>query len=303
MIITPASIRALFVTFNKQFQDGIKLADSSYKNVASVVPSSSASNVYSWLGQFPQMERWAGRRVLRDMQAHGYTLPNILYTSTLTVARSDIEDDIVSSYGPLFTMQGQEAEQYPNRDVFSLLKTGEYNLCYDGQNFFDTDHPVYQNPDGTGMVTPVSNFFQGAMGSPGWYLMDTTKAIKPLIFQQRIKPQIVNKQSDASSDEVFMGDQYLYGIRARSAAGYGLWQLCVKSTKPLNAASYEEAYQALRNMKADGGDPLNVRPELLVVPSNLLPAAKAVVGKETLAGGESNPNYGLSKILDCGWLN
>jgi len=301
MIITPESIRALFVTFNKQFQDGIKLADTAYKDVASVVPSTSAANVYNWLGQFPQMEKWAGRRVLRDMQAHGYTLPNILYTSTLSVARTDIEDDIVGGYGPLFNMQGQEAEQYPNRDVFSLLKVGETNLCYDGQNFFDTDHPVYEKTDGTGTAEPVSNFFAG--DGPGWYLMDTTKAIKPLIFQQRTKPQITNKQSDATSDEVFMGDQFLYGIRARSAAGYGLWQLCVKSTKPLNAANYEEAYQALRNMKADGGDPLNVRPELLVVPSNLLPAAKTVVGKETLAGGENNENYGMSKILDCAWLN
>lgn len=302
MIITPDSIRALFISFNKQFQDGLKLADTVYKDVASVVPSTSSANVYAWLGQFPHMKQWIGSRVLRDMAAHGYSITNILYESTVSVPRVDIEDDNIGVYSPLFQMQGQEAEQYPNRDVFSLLAKGDSELCYDGQNFFDTDHPVYENVDGTGTAVPVSNLFTGD-GPAAWYLMDTTKPLKPLIFQQRVKPQITNKQSDATSDKVFMDDVYLYGIRARSAVGFGFWQLCAKSTKPLTAESYEEAYQALRNMKADGGDALNVNPALLVVPSNLLPAAKRVVGAKTLPGGGDNPNYGLSKVLDCAWLN
>lgn len=303
MILTPDVLKALMVTFNKSFQDGIKLADSTYTQVASVIPSTSASNTYGWMGQFPHMKQWVGARTIRDMQTHAYTLQNILYESTVGVEQTAIEDDNIGIYSPMFQMQGQEAEQYPNRDVFSLLNNGDTQLCYDGQNFFDTDHPVYSEVDGTGTATSVSNFFDGLTDNPAWYLLDTTKAIKPLIFQQRVKPSLTNKLSDKQSDYVFMNDQLLYGIRARSAAGYGLWQLAVKSTKVLNAANYQEAYQALRAMKADGGDPLNVKPELLVVPSNLLPDAKAVVGVEYLANGGSNPNYGMSKILDCGWLN
>jgi phage major head subunit gpT-like protein len=301
MIVTPDSIKALMVTFNKSFQDGIKLADSTYTQVATVVPSNSRANTYGWLGQFPHMQKWIGARVIKDMAAHAYSLENILYQSTVGVPRVDIEDDNIGAFAPVFQMQGQEAEAYPNRDVFSLLKTGESTLCYDGQNFFDTDHPVYANVDGTGTATAVSNYFTG--DGPAWYLMDTTKPIKPLIFQQRVKPQLTNKLSDTSSDHVFMNDELLVGIRARSVAGVGLWQLAVKSTKPLNAESYEEAWQALRNMKADGGDPLNVVPELLVVPSNLRGKAQAVVGAKTLPGGGDNPHYALSKILDCAWLN
>lgn len=303
MIITPDTIRALNVSFNNAFQAGIKLADSQYTQVATVVPSNSSSNVYGWLGQFPHMKQWVGSRTVRDMAAHAYSLNNILYESTVSVPRVDIEDDNIGTYTPIFQMQGQEAEQYPNRDVFSVLANGDSIICYDGQNFFDTDHPVFPNVDGTGTPVSVSNIFTGAPDAPAWYLMDVSKPIKPLIFQQRIKPQITNKLSDANSDKVFMEDTFLYGIRARSAAGVGLWQLAVKSTKPLNATTYEEAYQALRAMKADGGDPLNVVPGLLVVPSPLLPAAKAVVGSELLSGGASNPHYGLSKILDVAWLN
>ncbi|WP_347253460.1 Mu-like prophage major head subunit gpT family protein [Leminorella grimontii] len=302
MIITPDTLKALSVTFNKSFQDGIKLADSTYKDVAMVVPSSAASNVYGWLGQFPQMKAWnGGSRTLRDMASHGYTIDNLKYESTVSVDRVAIEDDNIGLYGPIFQMQGKESEVYPNRHVFGLLKVGESQLCYDGQNFFDTDHPVYPNVDGTGTPTAVSNYFAGT--STAWYLMDTTQPLKPFIFQERTKPQITNKLSDQTSDKVFMDDVFLYGIRARSAVGFGLWQMCVKSTKPLTPENYQEAYQALRAMKADGGDPLNINPALLVVPSTLVPAAKTIVEKQFLAGGEDNPNYGLSKILDCAWLN
>lgn len=303
MIITPAVISALNVSFNKSFQKGIGLADSSYKQIAMVVPSSAQANVYGWLGQFPQMQLWpqGATRQLRNMAAHGYTLPNLKYESTVPVSRESIEDDQIGTYGPAFEMQGQEAEQYPNRDIFSLLKNGHSSLCYDGQFFFDTDHPVYPNVDGTGTAEAVSNVFTGT--GEAWYLMDTTKPVKPLIFQERIKPQITNKTSDKDSDHVYMSDEFLYGIRARSAAGYALWQLCVKSTKPLNAANFEEAWKTLRNMKGDGGDPLNVTPNLLVVPPNLEGAAQTVVGKETLANGESNTNYNKAKILDTAWLN
>lgn len=305
MIITPAVIQALNVSFNKSFQKGRQSADTSYKQIAMVVPSSAAANVYGWLGKFPQMKVWpkGASRQLRNMAAHAYTLPNLKYESTVSVERDVIEDDQIGGFGPIFEMQGEEAEQYPNRDVFSLLKIGDSSLCYDGQNFFDTDHPVFKNVDGTGDVTAVSNLFTDDGDGEAWYLMDTTKAIKPLIFQERVKPQITNKTSDKDSDHVFMEDELLYGIRARSAAGFGLWQMCVKSTKPLNADSFEEAWKALRNMKADGGDSLNITPNLLVVPPNLEPQAKAVVGKETLANGESNTNYGKAKILDSAWLN
>ncbi|EBC4877333.1 head protein [Salmonella enterica] len=303
MIITPASISALNVAYNKHFQNGVKTADSSYKQIAMVVPSTAAANVYGWLGKFPQMKVWpkGASRQVQNMAAHAYTLPNIKYESTVGVDLESIEDDLVGAYGPIFEMQGQEAEQYPNRDIFSLLKDGHNSLCYDGQFFFDTDHPVYPKVDGTGTAEAVSNVFVGT--GEAWYLMDTTKPVKPLIFQERVKPQIVNKTSAKDSDHVNETDELLYGIRARSAAGFGLWQLCVKSTKPLNAANFEEAWKTLRNMKGDGGDPLNVTPNLLVVPPNLEGAAQTVVGKETLANGESNTNYNKAKILDTAWLN
>ena len=62
-----------------------------------------------------------------------------------------------------------------------------------------------------------------------WHLLDTSKAVKPIIFQPRKKPVFV-QQTDTSSDAVFMRKKFKFGAEARGAAGYGLWQMAVGST-------------------------------------------------------------------------
>lgn len=62
-----------------------------------------------------------------------------------------------------------------------------------------------------------------------WHLLDTSKAVKPIIFQPRKKPIFV-QQTDTSSDAVFMRKKFKFGAEARGAAGYGLWQMAVGST-------------------------------------------------------------------------
>ncbi len=62
-----------------------------------------------------------------------------------------------------------------------------------------------------------------------WYLLDTSRAIKPLIVQTRKKPQLV--ALDRENDEnVFKRGEFLYGVDWRGNAGYGLWQLAYGST-------------------------------------------------------------------------
>jgi len=62
-----------------------------------------------------------------------------------------------------------------------------------------------------------------------WFLLDVSKPIKPLIFQQRKRPEFVAKDRP-DDDTVFMKKEYLYGVDSRDNAGYGLWQLAYGST-------------------------------------------------------------------------
>ena len=62
-----------------------------------------------------------------------------------------------------------------------------------------------------------------------WYLLDTTKPIKPLILQ--ISKPITFTAMDKPDDEsVFMRASFRYGVDGEHNAGYGLWQLIAKST-------------------------------------------------------------------------
>ncbi len=62
-----------------------------------------------------------------------------------------------------------------------------------------------------------------------WYLLDTKKPIKPLIYQERQKPKFLTLTND-TDDIVFMKGNYLYSVEARGNAGYGFWQMAYGST-------------------------------------------------------------------------
>lgn len=62
-----------------------------------------------------------------------------------------------------------------------------------------------------------------------WFLLDTTKAIKPIIFQEREKPTFVSLTDDTNSN-VFINRTFLYGVETRCNTGYGFWQMAYGST-------------------------------------------------------------------------
>jgi phage major head subunit gpT-like protein len=57
-----------------------------------------------------------------------------------------------------------------------------------------------------------------------WYLADTTRPIKPMIFQQRKAPEFASL-TDLNSETVFHQDKFEFGVKSRGAAGYSLWFL------------------------------------------------------------------------------
>lgn len=62
-----------------------------------------------------------------------------------------------------------------------------------------------------------------------WYLMDTSKVIKPMVVQKN--REITFTAMDNPSDEsVFMRAEFRYGVDSEDNVGYGLWQLAYKST-------------------------------------------------------------------------
>jgi len=298
-IITPALIAALMTGFRAEYQRVFGETPSDCAAVATTVPSSSKSNTYGWLGQFPQLIEWVGSRVVKDMAAHGYSITNKLYEGTVGVPRTDIEDDDVGVYKPLFGEMGRAAKVHPDVLIFALLKAGLSTLCYDGQNFFDTDHPVYPNVDGTGVPETVSNY-QAGTGEP-WFLLDCSRVLKPFIFQERTKPEMT-ALTDTKDEKVFDTDTYRFGTRYRCNVGFGFWQLAFMSKAELTPDNFNAAYAAMSSLTADGGRPLGIRPTLLAGGPTQRTKILEIVKSTRLANGQDNINQGVVDALVTPWL-
>jgi len=297
-IITPALLQAQMVGFSKKFQEGQSMANSQYLKVATKVPSGGKSTTYGWLGKWPAFREWIGDRVINQMAAHAYSIVNKSFESTIGVDRDDIEDDEIGVYAPLFQEMGRASEVFPDELVFPLLYAGLTTECYDGQYFFDTDHPVYPNADGTGTAASVSNYIDGA--GPAWFLLDTTRALYPLIYQER-RPMKFERMIEGSDEQVFTAKQYRYGVDCRANAGYGFWQMAFCSKAEINPDNIWAAYEAMKGFKSDGGKKLGIRPNLLVARSGQEKAAEEAL-KEIKAGGETNTLHGKLELLVPDWI-
>lgn len=302
MIVTPAVISALQTTFKKNYQDGFAgmKAASAYQQVATVINSSSKSETYGWLGMFPKMREWIGDRVYQNMESHGYSIVNKDFESTVPVPRNDIEDDNLGIYRPLMQSMGEEAGLMPDDLTFGLLAKGDTETCYDGQYFFDTDHPSF---DKDGNPITVSNIdASGAVGAPWWYLLDTSKALKPMIFQDRKSAEFIAHTDPTRSDHVFNKKEFVYGVDCRCNVGFGFWQMAYASNAALNSDNLDEAIKSMRSLKDTNGRPLGIKPTLLVVGPDLRSAANKTVKVMLGEGGASNSNYKAVEVLDTDWV-
>ena len=297
MLINEANIAMAFSGFKALFQDQFEATTADWDKVAMKVPSTGRDTTYAWLGQFPQFREWvSGPRQLKALEAHGFAIENIKFESTVKIARDDFADDNYGAFGKMFAEMGLAAKKHPDELVFGLLKNGFGETCYDGQYFFDTDHP-YQ-PDPAGAATSVSNM-QAGTDTP-WYLLDGSRPLKPVIFQVR-EDYDLRAMTRAEDTHVFLNDEYLYGIRARVNAGFGVWQLAFASKAPLNAANYAAARTTMQGFRGDRGRILGVKPNLLVVPPSLEEAARKIVATTNEQGG-SNPWAGTAEVVVSAYL-
>ncbi|MBO6553251.1 MAG: Mu-like prophage major head subunit gpT family protein [Roseitalea sp.] len=298
MQVTGAAISALGVVLKADFQKGMAGVAPMWDKVATEIKSNARSNEYNWLDKWPRLREWIGERRIKELSGHSYTIRNRKWQSTVEVDLDDIEDDNAGMYSSLAEGEGQAAAKWPDQVVFGLLPKGFETVCYDGQNFFDTDHEVI-DPE-TGEATSYANMQVGA--GPAWYLMDTSQSLKPLIWQLRTKPVFANKSDPAKSDYVFMNDKALWGTKARGDAGFGFYEMAFGSKADLTEANFDAAYDAMTGQKDDEGNPLGVKPTILVVPPQLRKKGQEIVKATRKANGADNTNQGLVELVVCPYL-
>lgn len=296
MIINAQNLGILFKALNMAFRQAFDGALTVWDQIAMNVPSTAGENIYPWLGQSTQFREWVGDRVHQNLKLHDYRIKNKTFENTVTVPREAIEDDQYGVFSPMAAQLGQDAKEHPDLLLFSLIKAGFSTACYDGQYFFDTDHPV--GPQGK--EVSVSNF-QGGTGRP-WFLLDTSRIIKPFIVQKRRDYNFIAKTDATRDPNVFDRNEYVYGVDARLNVGFSLWQLAFASREKLDGNAFNDAYAQMQAFKGDHGRPLGIRPKLLLVAPQDRAAALEVAKAERSANGATNINRDVVDVISTPWL-
>lgn len=291
MILNSQTLKDLFVGFRNDFNTGFRSVTPQWNQVATLVPSMTAENLYGWLKQFPRLREWVGDRTLHKMAAEAYRLANRKFEASVEVKRDDIEDDQFGVYSPMMQEMGFAAATHPDELVFEAVSKAFDDLCFDGQPFFDSDHPV-----GGGTVSNV----QSGGGTP-WILLDLRRPLKPFIFQRRKDYNLVS-MTKADDEAVFMRDTYRYGVDGRGAAGYGFWQLAFASEGDLDATNFKAHRAAMKAFKSDEGRPLAVRPTHILVGPSRLDEAESLFSRQNDAAGAGNTLYKAVEIIETPWL-
>ncbi len=172
---------------------------------------------------------------------------------------------------------GKSAAEFPDELTFNLLRAGFTTNCYDGQLFFDTDHPVI-NP-ALNATMSASNMQAGT--GPAWFLLDVSRPMKPMFYQERLA-YTLTELTKSGDQNVFFRDEYIYGTRGRSNVGFGLWQLAFGSKADLNSANYSAARSAMMNLRGEGGRILGIKPTFSLSPQLWKKRGRMLINSDVL---------------------
>lgn len=146
MLINKQNLEQIFINLKTTFNKAFAGAASQWQQTAMLVPSSGIQNLYGWLDRFPKMIEWIGDKNIKALAAFAYTITNKEFEATVGVMRRDIETDSLGIYGNMAQDAGFSAKQWPDELIAEVKNNAFAGLCYDGQYFYDTDHPVGEDP-------------------------------------------------------------------------------------------------------------------------------------------------------------
>lgn len=144
MSLDTAAAVAKLRSLTHKFDLKAKATTPFYSRLATVIPSDGADEEYGMLGSVPSVREWLGEREFHTPRAAKFTIENKLWESSLVVKKTDIRDDRMKMYVPMFEQLAVRAARHPDKLLLGTLAVNGVGatsgLALDGQYFFDTDH-------------------------------------------------------------------------------------------------------------------------------------------------------------------
>lgn len=142
LLVNKSTLDTLFTGLKTIFHNTLKAVPGDWKATAMEVPSGGAGEDYAWLSRFPKFRKWVGDKVVKNIKAGKYYKKNEDWETTIAVDRNDIEDDRLGIYNNQAKGAGEAGAELHDIIVNDLKNNAFTQECFDGQYYYDTDHPV-----------------------------------------------------------------------------------------------------------------------------------------------------------------
>lgn len=152
MQLIPSTGQALFTTFNALYQGAYSAVPKFFEDYCTTMPSNTTFQLYHWIAQLPGMKEWIGERQLNNAVLRNYSLKNKDYEDSVRLDKFLVEDDQYGAFGPTVQAFGDSVGRWEDEQMGDIVENAITALCYDGQPFFSTSHPVsISDPYAVGM--------------------------------------------------------------------------------------------------------------------------------------------------------
>lgn len=142
MLLNRSASEVLFTGYNAQFQAAFQAMPKFYQEFATEMPSGTTTELYHWIDQLPGMREWIGARQKNNVSLRDYTLTNKNFEDSIGLDKFRVKDDTHGAFAQTVWAFGQAVAKWPDEQIAAVVEAGTSDLCFDGQYYFDTDHPL-----------------------------------------------------------------------------------------------------------------------------------------------------------------
>lgn len=158
MLLNKTKLQNAFIAVKTAWDGALKTITESWREWADGVTSETETEYYNWTELLVQIREWIGDRVIGNIKGEEWAVKNRHYEGTYGLKISDINDE---KFGML-PRKTQEllaaARLHPENLLFDAVELAFTANAFDGQIFFDTDHPALMG-DGTTYSNLVTDPF------------------------------------------------------------------------------------------------------------------------------------------------
>lgn len=147
-LLNKAKMQRAFDAVSVVWNNALKSVTATWTEWAGSVQSETETEYYNWAELLVQIREWIGDRVIGNVKGEEWAVKNRPFEGTFSLKIDDINNDRLGMLKTKTEDLLAAAKFHPENLLMDAVELAFTANCFDGQIFFDTDHPTLVG-DGT----------------------------------------------------------------------------------------------------------------------------------------------------------